>query len=252
MKSHPVELTEQEYKTLNSLYPASKGSSVIGRRAEALVKIYFNRTHPGCAFDRPDAGADLKVLLPGATTPLNIEIKGTASVGLALQQLKASSAHSWRLLTEGLVPVYRVSEVFSAVPRMFVLVHGTDFVLHEEDRWAFKAVAKPRTQQSPRGARAPSGAKHLTNQPHASKYDALRKHLEREGGDNVTVSFTAAAKLLGSPLPPSAYTHQAFWANQTDTTRRPWARAWQEAGYEVESYRLSEKDGWVRFRRRTR
>jgi len=94
------------------------------------------------------------------------------------------------------------------------------------------------------------GAGTALRRSQASKYDALRQYLEGECGDKVTLSFNAANNILGCPLPASAHRHQAFWANQTDTSRRPWAKAWQEAGYEVESYRLSEKDGWVRFRRR--
>lgn len=83
----------------------------------------------------------------------------------------------------------------------------------------------------------------------SSKYDELRKYLERQGTNEVTFQFKNARAVLGFPLPPSAHKHQAFWANQSNTTNRPWAKAWQSAGYEVVSHRLSGNDGWVRFRR---
>jgi hypothetical protein len=85
-----------------------------------------------------------------------------------------------------------------------------------------------------------------------SRYDALREYLESKATREVMLKFKDAAEVLGFRLPPAAHKYRAFWANQSDNTNRPQARAWQEAGYEVDSCRLSEMDGWVRFRRRGR
>lgn len=85
----------------------------------------------------------------------------------------------------------------------------------------------------------------------SSKYDALREYLEKQASREFTVHLSEAPKLLGFSFPPSAFKHQAFWANQSSTEARPWAKAWQDAGYKVVSYKLSEADGWVRFRRIT-
>ena len=179
-----------------------------------------------------------------------IEVKGTASAGLAPQQLKVSSPHSRRLLAELRVPVYRVSEVFAVAPCVYVLTYGTDFTLEEEARWAFKPIRGKVAKHQPliRTAQASSKPRSAVSGGQMSKYDALRRYLESQAKQPVTLGFKEATKILGFPLPSSAYKYEAFWANQTDTTNRPQARAWQEAGYEVDSYRLSD-DGWVRFKR---
>ena len=245
MEHHRIELTDAEFEQLNTSYPEGDGSGLIGKRAEAIVKIHFSRLDPRCAFAPPDLGADLKVVLRGKE-PLLIEVKGTASAGLAWQQLKVSSLHSWRLLTEVRIPVYRVSAVFTAAPLITVLAYGTDFDLKPEPRWAFKSV-----QPSDSGSFSNSNSidVHVRGDAgNASKYDALRHFLAAQGTQEITLAFGDATKLLGFPLPPAAYEHRAFWANQTDVTNRPHAKAWQEAGYEVATCKLSN-DGWVRFRR---
>ncbi len=57
MERYPVELTRGEYERLNSKYPESKVSSVIGKRAEKIVKIYFRKQYPQCQFAKPPKGA---------------------------------------------------------------------------------------------------------------------------------------------------------------------------------------------------
>jgi hypothetical protein len=191
----------------------------------------------------------MKVVLCDGSPPLLIEIKGTASPGVAWQQLKVSSEHSHRLLVEIGIPVYRVSEVFSQSPSIYVLFHGTDFLLEPEARWTFRpaaAKAVPHARSTSTNATLRPAAESV-----GSKYDPLRQHLQGRDEDRVTLSFKQAAEILGFPLPGSAYKHRAFWANQGDTANRPWARAWQTAGYEVETVRQSAADGWVRFRRQT-
>ena len=117
--------------------------------------------------------------------------------------------------------------------------------------WAFKALEDGSERPPFLGdARADSKSPATVKSPQTSKYEPLREYLEGQTGQQVTLSFEKASEVLGFPLPSSAHKYQAFWANQTDTTQRPWARAWQEAGFDVDSYRLSEIDGWVRFKRR--
>lgn len=82
-----------------------------------------------------------------------------------------------------------------------------------------------------------------------SKYHSLTDYLNKQNNKEVTLLFSQAEKILGFPLPKSALLYQAFWANQTNTIKRPWARAWQEAGFYVDSYRLSGQNGWVIFKR---
>jgi hypothetical protein len=253
MELHHLELTSVEYEKLNSKYPESEGSGLIGKRAEEIVKIYFRKGDPQCQFPNPPPkGADLHVVFSGDAPSILIEVKGTKSAGLAWQQLKVSSQHSWRLLAEERIPVYRVSEVFQRSPSIYVLVHGLDFVLDEEPRWTFKRI-QPRNEDHappPPATEDDSVTQAILEGARRSKYDALREHLKSERTPEVTFHFKDAARVLGFSLPSSAHKYQAFWANQSDTTNRPWARAWQEAGYEVDSYRLSGLDGWVRFKRR--
>jgi hypothetical protein len=247
MEDYRVELTLEEFGRLNSLYPVSEGSALIGKRAEEIVRIHFRRRDPHCAFEVPGTGPDLKVALSDGSEPLFIEVKGTASVGIAWQQLKVSSRHSWRSLTETRIPVYRVSEVFAKAPCIHVLTHGTDFTLDQEDRWTFKPIRSQ--DESPSVVRRGQAAPRAAEGVRESKYDSLRRYLEGQTAQEVTLAFDDASRILGFPLPPSAYKYQAFWANQTATTNRPWAKAWRQAGFEIDSVRLSSDDGWVRFRR---
>ena len=247
MDTNLITLTTEEYERLNSLYPDSAGSGLIGKRAEEIVKIYFQRTSPGCTFAAPDAGADLTVLFCDGSSPSLIEVKGTAALGIAWPQLKVSSQQSYNLLVQAGVPVYRVSGVFTATPTIYVLRHGADFRLEEEARWAFKRSGAGGQAADDEAVELGEGTA-TTHGPQMSKYDVLREYLEQQGGELVTLAFMDAPDVLGFSLPPSASRYQAFWANQTDTTNRPWARAWQSAGYRVEAHRLTD-DGWVRFRR---
>lgn len=147
------------------------------------------------------------------------------------------------------IPVYRVSEVFSQSPSIYVLKHGMDFLLVPEPRWAFKPVAAKVAPDAK--LTSTSAAAHRTAQSVGSKYDPLLQYLQGQVQDRVTLSFKQAAEILGFSLPASACKHRAFWTNQGNAANRPWARAWQAAGYEVETVRQSATDGWVRFCRRS-
>ena len=251
MEHHRLELTNTEHDRLNSKYPESKGSGLIGKRAVEIAKIYFRRKDPRCQFGTAAKGADLHVILSNGAPAIDIEVKGTASIGVAWQQLKVSSQHSWRLLAEEKVSVFRVSEVFERSPSIYVLVHGRDFDLEKEPRWTFKRIQEGIESPQPAGApKTDLPVRMIPRSVRSSKYDVLRKYLESQATQEVTLQFKDAVNVLGFPLPTSAHTYQAFWANQSDTTNRPWARAWQEAGYEVDSYRLTEIGGWVRFKHR--
>jgi len=251
MDTYRVELTAAEFSRLNSLWPKSTGSGDIGKRAEQVVRIHFVRRTPGCTFEVPSNGADLKVIFADGKPPLFVEIKGTASAEIAFQQLKVSSQHSYRSLVDKGVPVYRVCNVFSRTPEIHVLIYGVDFALEPEGRWAFKPhpteqLAKVQTKQSVATSKQSVSVKASSK----SKYNALREFLINSGETEVSLSFRDARKILGFDLPASAQKYQAFWANQTDVTARPWAKAWQDAGYDVVSLRL-DSAGWVRFKRRT-
>jgi len=247
-----IELTTDEFERLNSEYPESNGSGLIGKRAEELVKIHFRKKHPQCIFTDAPSGADLHVIFSNGVPPQSIEIKGTASTGIAWQQLKVSSTSSWELLTKETIPVYRVCAVFSRIPTIYVLQHGRDFILVPEPRWTFKRL--PDLNEIPQSSSPQEESKTFreegSERRRSSKYDPLRDFLKVQTTNEVTVRFNDMPAILGFSLPSTAYKYHAYWANQTNTKNRPWAKAWKEAGFEVVEKRLSEKDGWVRFRRR--
>ncbi len=254
MEHYRVELTDEEYERLNSEYPESNGSGLIGKRAEEIVRIHFRRTHPRCTYANAPSGADLQVIVSDDSLSLSIEIKGTASSGIAWQQLKVSSTHSWELLSKQAIPVYRVCAVFSKAPSIYVLQHGRDFLLVPEPRWTFKRLqAGGEASQSVIPSTESSAlSTSRTGIRRSSKYDTLREFLQRQTATEVTLHFNDAPKILGFSLPDTAFKYQAYWANQSDTRNRPWARAWQDAGFEVVAHHLSKSYGWVRFRRVSR
>jgi len=65
-----------------------------------------------------------------------------------------------------------------------------------------------------------------------TKYEPLTIFLQAQHGDRLAMSFAAVERALGRKLPPSAYVHPAWWANEQ--TSHVQARAWMRAGYETE------------------
>ena len=82
-----------------------------------------------------------------------------------------------------------------------------------------------------------------------SKYGPLKQFLESlsPSESDRTLSFGEVERILGARLPPSAYTHRAWWSNQSSPAGHPHAQAWLAAGWKVDS--VSFPDRWVRFRR---
>lgn len=83
------------------------------------------------------------------------------------------------------------------------------------------------------------------------KYEPLGMFLGNLGEERteITLSFEVVERILGCRLPASAYKHPEWWANQSDTSNRPQARAWMKAGFRVARFIQSEDGGWVRFER---
>lgn len=238
-----VPLSEVEFQRLNDKYPEGNGSGLIGQRAEEIVAMHLAKVRPGCKIEFPRSGADILVTEAGGNAE-RIEVKGTRSPDISWGQLKVSSAASFKALSEGSVSVYRVCSVFDRTPSIFVLRCGEHFRLEPEPRWAMKPVRR----QAPRFAAGESQKPRRAMSGRASKYDPLQSFLTRLRRNEVTVRFADFAETVGVTLPRSALEHQAYWANQTDTKIRPWARAWQAAGYAVSEVKLGQ-DGWVQFRR---
>lgn len=84
------------------------------------------------------------------------------------------------------------------------------------------------------------------------KYEPLQRHLEAVPGDTsaVTMAFEQIERVIGAPLPVSAWEHREWWSNQKDTADRPQAQAWLAAGFVVDFVRQTRGLGQVRFKRK--
>ena len=66
------------------------------------------------------------------------------------------------------------------------------------------------------------------------KYDRLFEYLCRADDGRLEMTFSDIERLVG-PLPASASAQPAWWANEAEGGRHAQARAWLNAGREVES-----------------
>ena len=82
-------------------------------------------------------------------------------------------------------------------------------------------------------------------------YKSLEKFLKAtpQHVQKITLSFEQVEMIVGAPLPTSHLTHRQWWENQADIARRPQARAWTNAGFQVDKVNQAKTNGWVRFRR---
>jgi hypothetical protein len=71
-----------------------------------------------------------------------------------------------------------------------------------------------------------------------AKYDGLAELLRRRGGGHVTLTFEQVASAVPGGLPPSAYRHRAWWANESSGPHVH-AKAWREAGWLVTTVDLA-------------
>ena len=77
-----------------------------------------------------------------------------------------------------------------------------------------------------------------------AKYDPLFEHLCRAGDGPVELSFDEVSRLVGG-LPASATSQATWWANEARGAAHAQARAWLNAGREVEH--VDRSAGRVRF-----
>ncbi len=62
-----------------------------------------------------------------------------------------------------------------------------------------------------------------------SKYSPLTTFLRRQPGTSFPMTFAEIEKVVGTPLPPSAYKHRPWWSNNTGNSVL--TQAWREAGW---------------------
>lgn len=132
-----IQIADAQWAQIEDDHPDTGSSSAVGRRAEALARLYICSVYPQCEFGTPDNGADLAVVYQGVK--LNFEVKGTRSNSINWSQLKVSSPHTHRLILSGM-PMLRIASVFLRCPVVHVLSYPNDFELREEPRWSVHAV----------------------------------------------------------------------------------------------------------------
>lgn len=66
-----------------------------------------------------------------------------------------------------------------------------------------------------------------------SKYEKLANYLSGLADQKVSMTFADVEQVLGSKLPPVAYSSNAFWANSRTNDSHTWAHLWQGAGWQA-------------------
>jgi hypothetical protein len=126
MQKIEITLTEEDFNALRQFSTEM--------RAVEICKHYFRQENEAVEFaENPINGVDLEIRFP-RQQPLQIEIKGTKARGIAPNQLRVSSEHSFQLLSQGM-PLYRVSNVNERNVTIYVLRSPNDFVMTPEPRW---------------------------------------------------------------------------------------------------------------------
>ncbi|MEM4244434.1 MAG: hypothetical protein QXP44_06540 [Candidatus Bathyarchaeia archaeon] len=89
-------------------------------------------------------------------------------------------------------------------------------------------------------------ARRVVSPPSRSKYSGLTAHLKFRGAFTklVKLSFARIDGLIGTNLPMSAYREEKWWSNSPSSAH---ARAWLDAGWEVQEVNLQE--GYVVFKK---
>jgi hypothetical protein len=80
------------------------------------------------------------------------------------------------------------------------------------------------------------------------KYEPLTRYLQELGCDSWETDFEGIERVLGFPLPESAYQYQAWWSNQAGRGTSQ-TRGWQDAGFETRN--LSLRNESVCFQRKS-
>jgi len=81
------------------------------------------------------------------------------------------------------------------------------------------------------------------------KYLPLCDFLNQCSEVDVVKTFYEIEEILGDHLPPSAWRHQSFWANNT-RSQQPHCKSWLDAGYEVVDAHKNTIEHRVHFRKK--
>ena len=70
------------------------------------------------------------------------------------------------------------------------------------------------------------------------KYRPLGEYLVKQYKVSASLTFQEIEQILGFPLPPSAYSHRAWWAN---SLLHPQAGSWLNVGWKVSKFNMEKK-----------
>jgi len=73
-----------------------------------------------------------------------------------------------------------------------------------------------------------------------SAYDPITYHLRQVQGRTLRMSFADIERIISRPLPPSAYKHREWWAN--NPSGHSHARSWAAAGWRTEKVDLEKRE----------
>ncbi len=129
-ESYSVRLSDAERE---SMYGLSAGA-----KAEKIVRKHLAREHGDVKVVPDPDGADLKVYLDGKV--IRIQVSGTDAPTIAWNLMDVYGQQTHDELKRGMVVMFRVVDVDSKSPRIYVLKHGRDFYLEQEAKWSVKPV----------------------------------------------------------------------------------------------------------------
>jgi hypothetical protein len=72
-----------------------------------------------------------------------------------------------------------------------------------------------------------------------SVYEPITSYLARASGNTAKVTFSQLEKIIGRPLPKSAYRHREWWSN--NPSGHSHARSWTSAGWRTERVDLERR-----------
>ena len=138
-----VPLSKSDRRSIADCSPAKK--------AEHIVRNYLKRKHGSAVIiENDNNGADLRVSI-GCETE-RIEVKGTKDTGISWGKLKVSSQQSFEALESHAARMYRVVDIDSATPRIYILEYDAHYRLVREPRWRAAAVSAIERTYPLRGA----------------------------------------------------------------------------------------------------
>jgi len=75
------------------------------------------------------------------------------------------------------------------------------------------------------------------------QYERLERHLRASGRPRIELTFDEVAKIIGEPLPRSAYQHSAWWGSDPHHAQATWL----DAGYVASPNQTAQRVTFTRI-----